>query len=721
MAGFDPYANWLGIAPAEQPPDAYRLLGLPRYESDTAKISAAIEARRTLLRAQQQGPHAEQAKRLLVEVEKAESSLTDSAAKSRYDMMLKLTYPAGADADETAASGDSTADSTGAKPRTAKKAEVDPISEAAQPAAAMPLAAPLGATPVTPPPAVTPLAAQPVATASSTPIDAGTLQASDPAAFAPAPTHARRRLRPTPLLIAAGVGALLLGLLSTALLARWFGADSTEPVVEVVDAQENIEPREGSSSPSLDDRERTPIESSQTGSSQTSSPSVANEHAAAADASEPDVETLVPQAAAQPATDRLASTPPSSQSSSHPSTPGRSDTAASGSSPAPAENSSVAAASEVPPIADSSVPDSESANAWPDFLPLPSLLVKQPQSLLELGDLEELELELNDEHADLGGWRLKLQSVSDAEDRWRVVLTANKSETESAAAATATSANQEVEIAQLAARDGQLMFVWTEGAPLETAKQLQNCVLHLASGETYHAFALRAPVQKPAVPVSLASRTDVRILPISDIPSRDNVELQVKPLLSFPVPANWKNGKLNAKIGQWVSIALAEYPGAEIRFKVDRKGADQLAIFVSPIYKPNARVSMDLSLERLKKMEQATKKALVAAQRDQVKTNARLSGLRSRKSSVDAMPARNAFQQQAKATAQYEVNRDITAANRKLASLKVRIPEMEARLRTLPSSKSVIDKIHLKAFVNLQVQCVGDVDTLVLYRAETAN
>ena len=40
-ADFDPYWQWLGIAPHEQPADHYRLLGLPRYENDPAKIAAA--------------------------------------------------------------------------------------------------------------------------------------------------------------------------------------------------------------------------------------------------------------------------------------------------------------------------------------------------------------------------------------------------------------------------------------------------------------------------------------------------------------------------------------------------------------------------------------------------------------------------------------------------------------------------------------------------------
>ena len=50
MATFDPYHKWLGIAPAEQPPNDYRLLGLGLFESDSDAIDAAAEQRVAFLR-----------------------------------------------------------------------------------------------------------------------------------------------------------------------------------------------------------------------------------------------------------------------------------------------------------------------------------------------------------------------------------------------------------------------------------------------------------------------------------------------------------------------------------------------------------------------------------------------------------------------------------------------------------------------------------------------
>ena len=47
---FDPYRKWLGIPPAEQPPDHYRLLGIGRFEDDPDTISNAADRQMTHLR-----------------------------------------------------------------------------------------------------------------------------------------------------------------------------------------------------------------------------------------------------------------------------------------------------------------------------------------------------------------------------------------------------------------------------------------------------------------------------------------------------------------------------------------------------------------------------------------------------------------------------------------------------------------------------------------------
>ena len=42
---FDPYHTWLGIRPEEQPPNLYRLLGLPLFEDNPDVISNGADLR----------------------------------------------------------------------------------------------------------------------------------------------------------------------------------------------------------------------------------------------------------------------------------------------------------------------------------------------------------------------------------------------------------------------------------------------------------------------------------------------------------------------------------------------------------------------------------------------------------------------------------------------------------------------------------------------------
>jgi len=52
---FDPYYEWLGIPPEEQPADYYRLLGVQRFEANLNAISNAADARMGYVRTFQAG------------------------------------------------------------------------------------------------------------------------------------------------------------------------------------------------------------------------------------------------------------------------------------------------------------------------------------------------------------------------------------------------------------------------------------------------------------------------------------------------------------------------------------------------------------------------------------------------------------------------------------------------------------------------------------------
>lgn len=89
MATFDPYHKWLGIAPAEQPPNDYRLLGLGLFESDSDAIDAAAEQRVAFLRQCATGTQVAASQKLLNEVAAARLRLLSRERKRDYDDGLR--------------------------------------------------------------------------------------------------------------------------------------------------------------------------------------------------------------------------------------------------------------------------------------------------------------------------------------------------------------------------------------------------------------------------------------------------------------------------------------------------------------------------------------------------------------------------------------------------------------------------------------------------------
>ena len=58
MVSFDPYLNWLGIPPHEQPPNFYRLLGVVLFESNPEVIVQAADRQSLRVGGYQAGPQA---------------------------------------------------------------------------------------------------------------------------------------------------------------------------------------------------------------------------------------------------------------------------------------------------------------------------------------------------------------------------------------------------------------------------------------------------------------------------------------------------------------------------------------------------------------------------------------------------------------------------------------------------------------------------------------
>ncbi len=100
MANFDPYHQWLGIPPSEQPPDHYRLLGIRQLEDDPSVIENAADRQMAHLKTFQAGPSSNDSQRLLNQVAAARVCLLNAAKKDAYDQQLCQAVPQGGHAEQ---------------------------------------------------------------------------------------------------------------------------------------------------------------------------------------------------------------------------------------------------------------------------------------------------------------------------------------------------------------------------------------------------------------------------------------------------------------------------------------------------------------------------------------------------------------------------------------------------------------------------------------------
>ena len=88
-ANFDPYHEWLGIPPDEQPANHYRLLGLELFEDDRGVIESVSLEQIAHIRTFAIGANSEQSQLLLNELSAARVTLLNLAQKAEYDQDLR--------------------------------------------------------------------------------------------------------------------------------------------------------------------------------------------------------------------------------------------------------------------------------------------------------------------------------------------------------------------------------------------------------------------------------------------------------------------------------------------------------------------------------------------------------------------------------------------------------------------------------------------------------
>jgi len=89
MKTVDPYYEWLGIPPKDQPPNHYRLLGLELFEENRSVIDAAANRQMSFIKEYQAGADSELSQKLLNELSAARLCLLSASAKAAYDTQLR--------------------------------------------------------------------------------------------------------------------------------------------------------------------------------------------------------------------------------------------------------------------------------------------------------------------------------------------------------------------------------------------------------------------------------------------------------------------------------------------------------------------------------------------------------------------------------------------------------------------------------------------------------
>src|SRR5581483_1183243 len=95
---FDPYYQWLGIPPKDQPPNHYRLLAIELFEANLDVVANAADRQMAHVRTFQTGRQGPKSQELLNELAAARLCLLNPAKKADYDRRLKSKLAAPHDA-----------------------------------------------------------------------------------------------------------------------------------------------------------------------------------------------------------------------------------------------------------------------------------------------------------------------------------------------------------------------------------------------------------------------------------------------------------------------------------------------------------------------------------------------------------------------------------------------------------------------------------------------
>lgn len=568
---FDAYYTWLGIPPAKQPPNHYRLLGLTHLEDNLDVIETAAERQSTFLRAYLDGPQVRDAERLLAEVEAARTCLLNEHTKSAYDQVLGQVAPT----------------STPAHAATAPSQPVPVLARANAPS----------------PDLMSEPAANSVDHSSAAPTAATPIR--------------QRRARPkrSPVLqlvqivvggvIGCAIGYYLGFVLIPSIRARNANSE-TPPPPELIIRQS---PRNSSNRNST----RRPVVNSNspqqsTNATRTDRAAVIPKQAATSNsATRTPAES--PAAANHPQSPSSPTTRPALPRSSPTSAPSGSATRSRGLSDLAPSSRSVASAAPFPATA--VLPKRGSLLAETLFSIPSGSEFRSPRLLTDAAHLQADEYLFLDETEEPGV----------------------RSWTVSAAIPGAAGDDSRREIGEFIERAGEFSFRWFSRATVEDESRLLNSMIELEGSPSQPTIALREPRKVPSLQFDMDARRSTQSFGVGAIPRQEQMMLELGDLSAFPSRARYDGHSRNLAIGESTVVAFDDVPGAELEIKFQGVGEEGLTIAITPRFRENSASVVPMTKSQLQTTLRSVEKTIVRTQADIRDGNASLSRLRSQSTS----------------------------------------------------------------------------------------
>jgi hypothetical protein len=261
----------------------------------------------------------------------------------------------------------------------------------------------------------------------------------------------------------------------------------------------------------------------------------------------------------------------------------------------------------------------------------------------------------------------------------------------------------------------QFSFAWKSLELPELRRQVANCRLIVHHSSEQKAVQLRAVQQEGALKLDLEKAVQVRELTIADLPKLDLLRLEITELDGFEGSPNVVVKSL--PLGKQTMIEFTEPPGAEIEVRFQKLPTGNLAVRLEPLFREGESKEFDLTLPRLKTMEEGVTRALRTAERELPAEKRELAAKETALRRLRNSQPSNPLEIPAWKQAMNGMASDVDRTTRKVARLTSDIPVHKARLAAVPKIREFLTKMHQSATIRLRIVAECGEHDLVLIDA----